>query len=168
MDDQIWEWLDGQSSPAQSQQLQQLISTDAAWAARHAELLALHQSLQTDLEVLQPSMRFSKNVMEQIAALGLQHTARSYLNNRIIYGLGGLFVAAISAIILYAIAMVDWAAGSESSLQLPGAQAGSQIDWGGLVSGPVGTGAVVVFSVLALALADQYLRGRLQKRHGTS
>ena len=156
MEDRLWDWLDGRCSAEEAGEIRRLVDTDAAWKSRHEELSALHQSLKTDLELMQPSMRFTRNVMDQIAAMGMQATARSYLNNKVIYTVGGLLVALLTGIIVYAIALVDWAAGG-SSFNLPDSGVGS-VAWGRILQGPLGTAAAVVMGVLSLVLADQLLR----------
>jgi hypothetical protein len=158
----LWDWIDGLCTADEAAAVQELVATQPEWKEKHREFMAIHQSLKSDIELMQPSMRFTKNVMEQIAAISIKTTTRSYLNNKIVYGIGGLFVAMLSAVILYAIAMVDWAAGG-SSFKMPSSQIDT-INWGGLLQGPAGTAAVIIFSVLTMAFLDQYLRPKLLKR----
>lgn len=162
MEERLWDWIDGLCSAEEAAEVQHLVATLPEWKEKHHELVAIHQSLKADIELMQPSMRFTKNVMEQIAALSIKTTTRTYLNNKIVYGIGGLFVAMLSAVILYAIAMVDWAAGG-SSFKMPSSQIDT-INWGGLLQGPAGTAAVIIISVLSMVLLDQYLRPKLLKR----
>lgn len=162
MEERLWDWIDGLCSAEEAIAVQRLVDTLPEWKEKHQELLAIHQSLKTDVELMQPSLRFTKNVMEQIAAISIKTTTRSYLNNKIVYGIGGLFVAMLSAVILYAIAVVDWAAGG-SSFKMPSSQIDT-INWGGLLHGPAGTAAVIVISMLGMVLLDQYLRPKLLKR----
>jgi hypothetical protein len=162
MEERLWDWMDGLCTAEEGTAVQQLVATQPEWKEKHQALLAVHQSLKADIELMQPSLRFAKNVMDQIAALSIQTTTRRYLNNKIVYGIGGLFVAMLSAVVLYAIAVVDWAAGG-SSFKMPDSKIDS-INWGGLVQGPAGTAAVIIMSVLGMALLDQYLRPKLLKR----
>lgn len=166
MEERLWDWLDGLSSNDEASELQQLVNTLPDWRAKYDELLAVHQSLKADIELLQPSMRFTKNVMDQIAAISIKVTAKSYLNNKVIYSIGGLFVVMLSAIILYAIAMVDWAAGG-SSFELPESKI-DNLNWGGILQGPYATAAVIVIAMLGMVLLDLYLRPKLLHRKHTA
>lgn len=162
MEERLWQWIDGQCNAAEAQQLQQLVQHNESWRALHAELLALHSSLQQDAELMQPSMRFTKNVMEQIALLSIQTTAKKYLNKKIIYTVAGVFVTMLALVLAAAFSSVNWK-GGESSLQLP-VQNFSTTDWGQWLGGQFGTIASVLFAVAALALLDQYLRPKLLQK----
>lgn len=162
MEERLWQWIDGQCNAAEAQQLQQLVQQNDSWRALHAELLALHSSLQHDAELLQPSMRFTKNVMEQIALLSIQTTAKKYLNKKIIYTVAGVFVTMLALVLAAAFSSVNWKGGA-SSLQLP-VQNFSTTDWGQWLGGQFGTIASVLFAVAALALLDQYLRPKLLQK----
>lgn len=164
MEERIWDWLDGQSSEAEATELQQMVEQLPEWKAKYHELLDVHHSLQHDLEMMQPSMRFTKNVMEQIAALSIQATTKHYLNNKVIYGIGGLFVALITGIVLYALAMIDWGTSSSSSgTSLPSVKVPG-VDWGNLLSGNFGSLAMMILVLLIMVGLDQYLRPRLLKK----
>lgn len=159
MEERLWQWIDGQCSAAEVQELQQLVQQNESWRTLHAELLALHISLQQDAELLQPSMRFTKNVMEQIAEMSIQTTAKTYLNNKIIYGVAGIFITMLVFALVATFSAVNWK-GGESSLQLP-VQNITGTNWGQWLGGQFGTIATVLFAVAALALLDQYLRPKL-------
>lgn len=164
MEERLWNWLDGLSTEAEATELQQMVNTLPEWKAKYAELLDVHNSLTADMELMQPSMRFTKNVMEQIAALTIQTTAKKYLNNKIILGIGGLFVALISAIVVYAIGMVDWATGSgSSSLPKTGLE---NVDWSFSFGGSFTTIAVIIISLLSMVFLDQYLRPKMLGKKG--
>lgn len=162
MEERLWDWLDGLSSEGEATELQQMVMNLPEWKEKYQELLAIHQSLKADMELMQPSMRFTKNVMEQIATISIRATTKSYLNNKVIYSIGGLFVAMLSGVLLYAIAMVDWAAGG-SSFKMPESKI-EQVNWGGILQGPYGTAAVIIVAMLGMVLLDQYLRPKILKR----
>ncbi len=159
IEEKLWDWLDGQCSDAEQKALQQLVNTEPAWKARYDELQQLHLSLQHDMELMDPSMRFAKNVMEQIALRSLHTTAKNYLNNKIIYTIGGLFVTFLVGVVVYAFAMVDWASGNKSNTSLPVVDF-SKLDFSNLLSGPYGSLGMMVIVVLAMVLFDKYLSQR--------
>lgn len=164
MEERLWNWLDGLSTDAEATELQQMVNTLPEWKATYTELLEVHNSLKADMELMQPSMRFTKNVMEQIALLSIETTSKKYLNNHIIWSIGGVFVLLISAIVVYAIGMVDWASGSgASSLPKTGLE---NVNWSSTFGGSFTTAAVIIISLLSMVLLDQYLRPKMLGKKG--
>jgi len=162
IEEKLWDWLDGQCSDAEQKALQQLVNSEPAWKAKYDELQQLHISLQHDMELMDPSMRFTKNVMEQIALLSIRTTAKNYLNNKIIYAIGGLFVIFLVGVVVYAFAMVDWASGSNSNTKLPMVDF-NKFDWTNLLNGPYSSLGMLVVVVLAMVLFDKYLSQKKNK-----
>lgn len=62
----LWEYIDGFSNDAEKSAIEKLIAENAEWKAKYHELLEVHQSLNL-VELEGPSMRFTRNVMEEIA-----------------------------------------------------------------------------------------------------
>ena len=70
------------------------------WKNKYHELLDVHQLMKTSgLE--QPSMRFTKNVLEEIAKLHIAPATKNYINNKIIWGIGAFFITLIAGFIVY-------------------------------------------------------------------
>jgi len=103
---QLWEYIDGQCNPADNERIAGLIATDRLWSEHYSELLALHNGIAAFAETEEPSMRFTKNVMEAVAATGMARPTRMYINRNIIrlvaacFGL--LFVVVIGMVVIYA------------------------------------------------------------------
>lgn len=115
MEMHIWEYIDGQLSGDERQRISELVASHAAWKSKYAELLALHQGI--DLaELDQPSMRFTRNVMEEIAKYHIAPATREYINKKIIWSIAGFFVTIILAFVVYGISQVDWSAGTSGGL----------------------------------------------------
>jgi len=66
MEDRLWDYIDGQCSPTERSAIEELLATNREWQQKHRELLNLQQLLSSS-ELEAPSMRFTKNVMEEIA-----------------------------------------------------------------------------------------------------
>src|SRR5690242_16424826 len=66
MEQRLWDYIDGLCSPEERSSIQALLAENAAWQRKYKELLNVHQ-LMNDAELEAPSMRFTKNVMEEIA-----------------------------------------------------------------------------------------------------
>src|ERR1700739_2552100 len=64
----IWEYIDGLGDATLKADISKHISEDPVWHRKYIELMNIHEMLQKeDLEM--PSMRFTKNIMEEIAHL---------------------------------------------------------------------------------------------------
>ena len=82
----LWEFIDGHSSVEEKTVIERLLQTDAEWKAKYSELVEVNEMLQSS-ELEAPSMRFTKNVMEEIAKMHIAPATKSYINKRIIWGI---------------------------------------------------------------------------------
>jgi hypothetical protein len=116
----LWDFIDGLSTAEERAAIVELLHTDPAWKAQYVELLELHQLTQS-VELEAPSMRFTQNVMEQIGRETITRSARSYIDRRIVYGIGIFFVSIIALLVVYMLASVNWSVGggTSSNIKLP-------------------------------------------------
>src|ERR1700748_2764253 len=83
MEQRLWDFIDGLDTAAERSFIAKLLADTKPWQSKYQELLNIHQSLTaSDLEV--PSMRFGKNVMEEIARHQIAPASKSYINKYII------------------------------------------------------------------------------------
>ena len=154
MEERLWNYIDGLSAADEHSDIEQLLQSNVEWQSKYKELLDVHQLLhQTELE--EPSMRFTRNVMEEIARLQIVPATRNYIDKKIIYGLGAFFVTMIIGFLVYAFAQVNWASGSGSNTTIP-------VDFGKLDFSKVFSNTYVnifmmINIVLGLMLLDRYL-----------
>ena len=94
MEVQLWEYIDGFSNEAEKSAIEKLIAENAEWKAKYHELLEVHQSLNL-VELEAPSLRFTKNVMEEIAKYQIAPATKTYINSKIIWGIGVFFITMI-------------------------------------------------------------------------
>src|SRR5688572_1396944 len=113
----LWEYIDGLAPQAELSAIENLIAENAEWKAKYHELLELHQSINL-VELEQPSLRFTKNVMDEIAKYQIAPATKTYINNRIIWGIGGFFITVIVGFLVYGFSQVDWNAASDSKSTL--------------------------------------------------
>ncbi len=104
---QLWDYIDGICSIDDMPRISILIERDPAWKAKYAELSALHTSIGSSLELEQPSMRFTQNVMDVVAATHVAPASKKYINKGIIRGIAALFIGMLTTALGYAIAHVD-------------------------------------------------------------
>jgi hypothetical protein len=161
MEERLWEYIDGMSTPEERTVIGQLIEADAAWRAKYGELLEAH-SLILSSELEEPSMRFTKNVMEEIAMLQIAPAARTYINKKIIWGIAIFFITMIAGFLIYGIGQVKWSSGSGGS-RIPVNI--SNIDLSPMFSNTFVNVFMMMNMVLGLFLFDRYLSNKRKKGH---
>lgn len=149
----LWDYIDGLSDDSERAAVEQLIAEHAEWRAKYQELLEVHQLVPlTELE--QPSMRFSKNVMEEIAKYQIAPATKKYINQKIIWGIAAFFLTVIAGFLVYGISQIDWSAGStDSGIGIDF----TRVDYSGLFNNSFVNVFMMLNIVLGLMLFDRYL-----------
>ncbi len=155
MEERLWSYIDGFGEANERSAIEKLLQSNVEWQSKYKELLDVHQLLkQSELE--EPSMRFTRNVMEEIAKLQIAPATKNYINKKIINSLGAFFVTMVVGFLVYGFAQLDWsAATSGNSTSLP-------IDFGKLdfskfFSNTYVNILIMINIVLGLVLLDRYL-----------
>jgi hypothetical protein len=156
----IWDYIDGLGDPVESESVRLLISEEPDWRRKYEELLELHQSFQEmSLEV--PSLRFAKNVMEEIAQNQVGPATISYINKRIIWGIGGFFGILILGFLVYGFAQVNWSANGNS--KAVSFFKSNSIPWNKIFNNTYGNIFMMINVVLGLMLLDMFLRRKMKR-----
>ena len=159
MEARLWDYIDGISEASEKTLIEKLVHDNAAWRSKYRELLELHQLFQSS-ELEEPSMRFTKNVMEEISRLHIAPAAKSYINKKVIWGIGGTFIAMIVGFLIYAIAQINWSEGtSDNSTGIDF----SQIDYSKMFNNNLMNAFMMVNIVLGLIFLDRYLANKRNK-----
>jgi len=161
MEERLWEYIDGLCNDAENAEINRLILTDSQWKSKYAELLELQQMIHAS-ELEQPSMRFSQNVMEEISKLYIAPATKTYINKKVILGIGGFFITMIVGLLIYSFAQVNWSEGSDSAVV---SDLGN-INWSGLMNNSYMNIFMMVNTILALMLLDKYLGGKKETWKG--
>lgn len=157
MEARIWAYIDGFSTDAERSAIEKQIAENAGWKASYHKLLELHQSLKlAGLE--QPSLRFTKNVMEEIAKHHIAPATKTYINTRIIWGIGIFFLTMIAGFLIYAIAQIDWSVVPDSNNSL-GIDL-SKVEYSKMFNNTFVNIFMMLNVVLGLMLLDRYLSNR--------
>ncbi len=159
-EDRLWEYIDGVSSADEKTVIEQLLSTNAEWKAKYHELMEVQQMLQSS-ELEAPSMRFTKNVMEEIAKLQIAPATRNYINKNIIRGIGAFFITIMVGFIVYGFGQIDWAASSDSNTVLPVDL--TKVDFSKMFNNTWVNAFMMINVVLGLFLLDRYLANKRKK-----
>lgn len=171
MEERLWEYIDGACAPEERLFIEQLVANNAEWREKYQELLEVHQLLGNNLELDEPSMRFTQNVMEQISQLHITPAARTYINKRIIHGIAAFFVLTILGLFIYGLGFVHWSQGTGSSIIPPNSFDKihidkipiNKIDFSKVMNSPAMYIFMMVNAVLGLVCLDMYLNGRKKK-----
>ncbi|RYY61964.1 MAG: hypothetical protein EOO05_04475 [Chitinophagaceae bacterium] len=160
MESRLWEYIDGIASAEESTVIGRLITEQQAWKERYEELKSL-QELMLSSELEEPSMRFTKNVMEEIARLQISPAAGNYINKRVIWGIAGFFIASILAFVIYSVGLVDWEtqapANPRYNLDI------AQPDYSRIFTSTYASVFLMINIVLGLFLLDRYLANKRKK-----
>nr|MBP7109894.1 hypothetical protein [Chitinophagaceae bacterium] len=104
-------------------------------------------------ELEAPSMRFSKNVMEEISKLHIAPATKNYINNKIIWGIGFFFIALLIGLLVYGFGQMEWTSGSESSIS----KNINKIDFSKFFNNSFVNAFMMINVILGLFLLDNYL-----------
>jgi hypothetical protein len=160
IEERLWDFIDGTCNAEEKTFIEQLIATNAEWKAKYKELLEVHQ-LMGSIDLEEPSMRFTRNVMEEIGKFQIAPAAKSYINKRVIWGIGTFFLLSIAGFLIYGLGQVNWAnASGDADALLPDI---SKVNFKGLFNNTYATVFMMVNAVLGLALLDMYL-GKKKKQ----
>ncbi|HWI92938.1 MAG TPA: hypothetical protein VNT20_16790 [Flavisolibacter sp.] len=160
MEVQLWEYIDGFSNDAEKSAIEKLIAENAEWKAKYYELLEVHQSLNL-VELEAPSLRFTKNVMEEIAKYQIAPATKSYINSKIIWGIGIFFITMIVGFLIYGFAQVDWTAAGET--KNPIGFDLTKVDYSQMFNSNLMNGIMMLNVILGLFLFDRYLSNKNRK-----
>ena len=164
-EERLWDYIDGVSSPGERTVIEQMIQTDLEWKSKYSELLEVQQLLQSS-ELEAPSMRFTKNVMEEIAKLHIAPATRNYINKKIIWGIAAFFITIIVGFLVYGLAQIDWSPQGESSLPVNFTNVDfSKVDYSKMFNNNLVNAFMMLNVILGLFLLDRYLANKRKKFH---
>lgn len=158
MEERLWSYIDGEGATDERSAIEQLLQSNVEWQSKYRELLDVHQLLHsTELE--EPSMRFTRNVMEEIAKMHIAPATRSYLNKRIIYGIGVFFMTMIVGFLVYGISQIDWSASGSTNMPVDF----GKVDYSVFFNNTYVNIFMMINVVLGLVLLDRYLANKKKK-----
>ncbi|HMU45867.1 MAG TPA: hypothetical protein PKC72_05825 [Chitinophagaceae bacterium] len=155
MENRLWSFIDGTVSKDEKTVIEKLLETDAAWKSKYHELLQANDLLKSS-ELEQPSMRFTKNIMEEIARLHVAPATRTYLNKKIIWGLGIFFIVMLVGFIIYGFGQMSWGGGNEGDI----AKNMDKIDFSKFFNNTWMNVLMMINVVLGLFLLDNYFNNK--------
>jgi len=160
MEERLWDYIDGLSSTDEKSFIEQLITENAHWKAKYEELLDTHQLMKNHLELDAPSMRFTQNVMEEIARLQITPATKNYINSKIIWGIGIFFLTLLTGMIGYGLSQINWTSGGDTNLPVDL----TKVNWNVMFNNTYTNVFIMINIVLGLILLDMYLNKKKQER----
>ncbi|MGH2553161.1 MAG: anti-sigma factor family protein [Chitinophagaceae bacterium] len=115
LEERLWNYIDGTAPANEKTVIEKLLETDTAWKQKYHELLEVNNLLRS-AELEAPSMRFSKNVMEEISKMHIAPATKTYINKKIIWGLGFFFIALFVGFLIYGFGQMNFSAEQETTL----------------------------------------------------
>ena len=107
IEEQLWNYIDGTCTPVEKLEIEAKLAVNIQYYTLYQELLKVNEEL-TKIDFEEPSMSFTRNVMEKVN-LELKPVAlQTKVDNRIIYSIGAFFVLSLVAIFGYALATSDF------------------------------------------------------------
>lgn len=156
IEDRLWSFIDGTATTAEKSVIEKLIESDATWKMKYHELLEVNEMLRSS-ELDEPSLRFTKNVMEEIAKLHIAPAAKTYINKKIIWGIGFFFIAMLAGFLIYGFGqMVFEPSGQQSEIS----KTVSKVDFSKFFNNSWINGLILVNVMLGLFLLDNYLSNK--------
>jgi len=111
IDEQLWDYIDGNLDETQASAIKEKINTDAEFKSKYEELARFNLNFDK-IELEEPSMSFTRNVMESIAFEPAPIAMKTKVDKRIIYSIGSFFI--LSLLILFGYMLYN------SNLTMPG------------------------------------------------
>jgi hypothetical protein len=160
----LWEYIDGICDEPTQHRIAALIAADATWKSKYEELLALNNSLSAGLELEEPSIRFTKNVMDIIAQTNPVPSVRRYINPVIIKSIAAFLLVSIAVTTLFAFFSAGGGAIPAREIPIPKMQAHVP-DIANFINTNTITVLLCVNVVLGLLFLDTILRRKARHFH---
>lgn len=158
MQERLWDFIDGLSSENEKSIIEKLLESNYEWKTKYHELLDMHRLIQS-AELEAPSMRFSKNVMEEIGKLHIAPATKTYINKKIIWGLGFFFIALVIGFLIYGMGQIDWSVKGDNELPIDL----SKVDYSKFFKNTYVNIFMMINVVLGLFLIDRYLANKRKR-----
>src|SRR6516165_5983641 len=104
----LWNYLDDFADAEEKARIEALLKRDVKWRRMYEQLLEMHQLMKDEIELEQPSMRFTKNVMDEILKVKVAPATKHYINNKLIAAIGLFFLVLIGGFVVYLFTQLNW------------------------------------------------------------
>jgi hypothetical protein len=147
------------SDPEEQALVRRLLTEDSAWRQRYDELLRVDTALQRQ-ELDAPSLRFTKNVMEQIARYHVAPATKTYINKNVIRGITAFFLIMIIGLLIYFFGQFHWTSTSTDNLVPQYSIDADKLNWGKALNNTYVNVFILINVILGFVLLEKYLQNR--------
>jgi hypothetical protein len=158
IEERLWEYIDGTSPAGEIPVIEKFLEDNEEWKHVYTELLEIQQILKSS-QLEQPSIRFTKNVMEKILVSQAIPATKKYINKKIIWAIGAFFITLITGFLIYGFAQADWNLTTKSSFPIDF----GKVDFSRFFSNTYTFIFMMSNVVLGLILLDRFLAGKKMK-----
>lgn len=155
IDQTLWNYIDGNCTTEEQLAVSLLIESDHTYRLKYQELLLLDKRFE-EIELDEPPMAFTYNVIEAIRTEQSLIPLKSAFNKRIVLGIAAFFIFTLFGLLIFTITRLDWSLAGNLSVNIPVGLKVSIIK--NYVNGPVLQGFLFFDTILALYLLDNYIR----------
>ncbi|OSZ79931.1 hypothetical protein CAP36_01305 [Chitinophagaceae bacterium IBVUCB2] len=160
IEERLWNFIDGTATAEEKTVIEQLLANNAEWKEKYHDLLAVNKLLEAS-ELEAPSMRFSKNVMEEISKLHIAPAAKNYINKKIIWGIGFFFITLLIGFLIYGFGQMDWTSSDQGTISKNINKVDlTKIDFSKFFNNSWVNAFMMINVVLGLVLLDNYLTNK--------
>lgn len=155
--EQLWRYVDGLSTNAERQQVEDAIATDIGMAAELKEMKTLDQSFRA-ISSDQPSMRFSKNVLELLPPPAQRLKQLSFFSSRAKrwWGVAATLLLLVSTYFVFFPQEYAWLGMTKELLP----EQAQNWELGFSINANLGFLLGITLAVLAVLLVDYWLKRR--------
>jgi len=164
MEQRIWEFIDGYCTEAEKAVISRHLAENAVWRNAYLELKSVHELLRQE-ELEMPSLRFTKNVMEEIARYQVAPATKNYINKNVIRGITSFFLVMIAGLFIYFLGQIQWTGSSTGNLIPAFSIDANKLSWGKMLNNAYVNVFIGINTILGLILLDKYLQGRKKEDH---
>ncbi|MEH3113106.1 hypothetical protein [Pedobacter terrae] len=156
IEQQLWDYIDGNLNESSKKAIEEKIESTAEIKAQYEELLKLN-SVFNALELDEPSMSFTRNVMESIALAPAPVAMKTKVDKKIIYSIGGFFILSLLSLFGYVL--------YNSNLTMPKLELNTNLNFklDQYITPTVLYSFLFFDLVIGLVFLDQFLRKRIYK-----
>ncbi|MDB5121419.1 MAG: hypothetical protein JWN56_2637 [Sphingobacteriales bacterium] len=162
IEQQIWDYIDGTCSEQERYHIESLIETDPIYKAAYQELTAINNDFSL-LDTDEPSMSFTRNLMDKVKLEPVPGSLKSLIDKRIIYGIAAFFLISIAALLVVVFANITWSepgTNAFSEITLP------KVNYSSYINSTVINCFYIFDLVIGLYFLDSLLSKKLNHKKG--
>ena len=157
IEQQLWDYIDGNLDESSKKAIEEKIALNAEFKSQYEDLLKLNLVFD-GMDLDEPSMSFTRNVMESVAIVPAPVAMETKVDKKIIYGIGGFFVISLLALLGYVFYNVN--------LEMPKFDLKVNLDFN--LEKYITPSAIYAFLfadlVIGLIFLDQFLRKKIAQK----